>query len=201
LPQCLDAANTLAIQQAVGVYDNPAKNAYFIQPVWGQPGPNGQYQGQLDKTCNTTGNAGIKAWCAWLLYNEPGPAGSSGFDKVPMSSDGTLLPVFIGQGENDIIIHCVNTSNAVPQPADCLSQQFFSALSGTYCPGGSAKASLQAAYWRNTSSTPAGHGDIPGLASNNGQLAFPNSPLDQFMSSVFAGNGPGSACTAKVANP
>ena len=47
----------------------------------------------------------------------------------------------------------------------------------------------------------AGHGDIPGLASNNGQLAFPNSPLDQFMSSVFVGNGPGSACTAKVVNP
>lgn len=47
----------------------------------------------------------------------------------------------------------------------------------------------------------AGHGDIPGLASNNGQLAFPNSPLDQFMSSVLAGNGPGSTCTAKVVNP
>ena len=199
--QCLGAANALAIQQIVGVYNDPAANAYFIPPIWGQPGPNGQFQGQLDKTCNTTGNAGIKEWCSWLLYNEPGPAGTSGFDKVPRAADGTPLPVLIAQGEDDTVIHCVNTSTAVPQPADCLAQQFFNALSGTYCPGGSAKAALQLDYWRNSAGTPAGHGDIPGLASNNGKLAFQNSPLDQFMSAVFAGNGPGAGCTAKVVNP
>ncbi|MGZ4619439.1 MAG: lipase family protein [Frankiaceae bacterium] len=200
LPQCL-ATNALAIQQIVGPYADPATNAFFIPQIWGQPGPGGQFQGQLDKTCNTTSNAGVKAWCSWLLYNEPGPAGTSGFDKVPMSADGTPLPVFIAQGENDIVIHCVNTSAAVPQAADCLAQQFFNALSGTYCPGGSAKAALQLNYWRATASSPAGHSDIPGLASNNGQLAFPNSPLDQFLSAVFAGNGPAAGCTAKVINP
>lgn len=99
------------------------------------------------------------------------------------------------------MIHCVNTSTAVPQPADCLAQQFYNSLSGAYCPGGSAKSALQLDYWRTTAATPAGHGDIPGLASNNGQLAFPNSPLDQFLSAVFAGTGPAAACTAKVMNP
>ena len=196
LPECVQQQATFALP-----YANPAKNAYFVPPIWGQPGPGGQYQGQMDKTCNTTADAGIEQWCSWLRYIEPGPAGTSSFDKVPMAADGSLLPVFIGQGEDDTAVHCINASTSVPAPADCLSRQFYDQLSGVYCPSGSAKAALQLHLWRATPTTPAEHSDIPGLASDNGHLAFPGSPLDTFMSAAFGGNGPPAGCAATVANP
>lgn len=196
LPYCFDQQFPFGVP-----YSDAAKNAYFVQPIWGQPGPNGQYQGQLDKTCNTTTDSGIKQWCSWLLYNEPGPAGTSSYDKVPLAADGSMLPVFIGQGEDDLAVHCINTSTSVPVPADCLSRQLYDQLSGVYCSNGSAKAALQLHLWRATQSSPAEHNDIPGLVSDNGHLAFSGSPLDEFMSAALAGTGPPAGCNASVANP
>ncbi len=196
LPKCVQQQAAFALP-----YANAAKNAYFVQPIWGQPGPNGQYVGQLDRTCNTTKDAGTQKWCSWFRYTNPGPAGINPFDKVPMSDHGSILPVFIGQGENDIAVHCVNTTKSVPAPASCISRQFFDDLKGVYCPKGSAKSALQLRLWRATPDTPAGHNDIPGLASDNGELGFPGSPLDNFISAVFSGNPPAAGCRAAVANP
>jgi hypothetical protein len=196
LPECIEQQEKYILP-----YADPSTNAYFVQPIWGQAGTDGQFEGRMDETCTTTADTGIRRWCGWLDYNEPGPVGTSGFDKVPMAADGSLLPVFIGQGENDTAVHCVNTSTAVPAPADCLSRQFYDQLGSVYCPSETARSALQLRLWLATPTTPAAHSDIPGLASDNGSLAFTGSPLDTFMSAVFDGSGPAAGCSAAVANP
>jgi Secretory lipase len=196
VPECVQQQAIFALP-----FSDPAKTAYFVQPIWGQPSSSGQYQGQMDQTCNTTTDGRIKQWCKWLRYNEPGPAGTNPYDKVPMAEDGSLLPIFIGQGEDDTAVHCVNSTTSVPPAADCLSRRLYNEVKSVYCPKGAAKGSLQLDLWRATPSTPAEHSDIPGLASDDGHLSFTRSPLAAFMALAFAGTGPPNGCKAAVINP
>ncbi len=189
----------------VSPYLQPAQNSFFVPSIWGQPGPDGQYVGELDRSCAAPGSPGLAKWCAWLRWNEPGPIGTSHFEKFPMFADGTPVPLYIAHGENDNVVHCMYSGDGVAPAADCLSKQLFDQYSTAYCPvgnGGPALGYLQLDLWKlEEPKSPAQHLTIPGQAANNGQLEFVGSPLEKFMTQAMMdpkGFSPG--CNARLIN-
>jgi hypothetical protein len=198
---CLTGGDEARVAEAVEPFKDPAEHAFFVEPVWGEPGPEGTFEGRLDETCNTTDDAGTLQWCRWLRWNQPGPAGDNIYSAVPRLDDGSLAPVLVVQGMNDTIIHCVSDGDDVPVPADCLSRQYYDEMAAVYCPDGGAEGSLGLRVWRQTSGSPATHFSIPGQAGDNGELGFSGSVVDRFLRSVLDDAvGPEPGCTAQVVN-
>jgi len=203
---CLLAGQgALTAAKATQPFTNPKKNAFFVQPIWGTK-VHGQYVGRFDKTCISTHNSAIKAWCSWMQFNTPGPNGTNKFDKIPKNQAGQPVGVFIAQGMNDNVIHCISPTNGqVPTQKNCLSAQYYASMVPKYCPAGGSVGHLEFNTWQMfkgslvKAGSPATHMAIPGQAADNGSGGFAGSKLDTFMNNAFAHtltNG----CTAAVAN-
>jgi hypothetical protein len=53
--------------------------------MWGGPGPDGDWVGQIDTTCLIPdADPAFATWCTWLAYNQPGPDGQNPFSKIPL---------------------------------------------------------------------------------------------------------------------
>jgi hypothetical protein len=187
---CLDAG---AASQAIP-YGDPAKNAFFVQPVWGGPAANGRWQGALDRTClDPAGNASLQSWCTWLAYNQPGPDGINPFPKIPLRTDGSYADVLIAQGMADNIVYCQRPGTAVPTGVDCLSRQYFDSLAAA-C----STASVTLELFAKRTRSPATHTSVAGQIADNGKARFQGSALATFFNRAFTDRlKPG--CRAQVA--
>lgn len=210
---CLQA-DSKAIQAAVNPYIDARTNQMLVPSVWNLPTtytPGDFFPGGLDPTCATTTDAKLEAWCTWIRWNMPGPRGDNPFPKVPMR-DGKPVPMLIGQGLDDTVIHCQPVNGApsteVPDAGNCMSRALFDDLSATYCPAGGAPAAYLAldTVRKDGLGSPATHQSIPGQLSSSdwtmrgSQMTFTGSPVQLFMSGAFGGTlEPG--CAAKVLNP
>lgn len=213
-PLCLNKSQAKKVDAATAPYRDAATNQMLIAPIWNLP-PSGYktadyFKGGMDTTCATTTNPEILNWCAWSTWNLPGPLGTNPFPKVP-TSGGKPVPMMIGQGSNDTVIHCVSAKGSgdqqVPPPSDCMSSAFYNTLSSdAYCPTTGTVGRLELDVYRNTGpDSPGSHLSIPGEASakalknSAADLVFTGSPLQQFMTGAFAGSL-AAGCTATVIN-
>lgn len=196
--QCItsDTLQTLAAETNRFLQD-PATNAFFVQPVWGQPDASGVWQGQLDETClNDPDRKGLQKWCRWLEYNMPGPEGRNPFPKLPRKADGSYAPLLIAQGMDDTLIYCQSDGFAVPAARDCMSRQLYDNFrSAGICRSTGAQLQLLA----KTPTSPAGHLTTLYQIADNGNAAYSGSPADTFLSQAFAGNVD-KGCSARVIN-
>lgn len=177
-------------------YLDPAKNAFFDQPVWGGPtGPGGQWEGQLDKTClNPDSPKSIKTWCRWLAFNQPGPDGENPYNKIPKRANGKATNIMIVEGMDDDIVYCNNPNPTVPDPADCMSRQLYDSLAPA-CKASNVSLKLFATGPKS----PANHFSTYKQIANNGNARYKGSPMDKFIKGSFKGSlKPG--CSAKVVN-
>ncbi len=188
---CLNAG--LALQTTP--YNQPAKAAFFVQPMWGGPGPGGRWAGQIDATCLSPGiDPAFDTWCTWLAYNQPGPDGQNPFPKFPMRSDGSVADVLIAEGMADNVVWCMKSGKQVPAPGDCLARQLYDALAPA-CAGASVRLDLFA----RTKRSPATHGSTYMQLADNGRAGYKGSRLDRFFQGAFKDSlSPG--CQAKVVN-
>ncbi len=186
---CLDAS---AATEVI-TYGDPARNAFFVQPVWGGPGPDGRWQGALDTTClDPATGAALQAWCTWLAYNQPGPDGRNPFAKIPLRADGSYADVLLAQGMADTIVYCRSPGSAVPTGVDCLSRQYYDSLAPA-CSTAGVRLTLFAERPRS----PASHTSVAGQIADNGRGRFAGSPLATFLDAAFRGSlKPG--CRAQV---
>jgi hypothetical protein len=141
----------------------------------------------------------------------PGPLGDNPFPDAPMV-DGRLVPVLIGQGTADEVIHCQAPSGLaageVPGPADCMSRALFESLrDDLYCPDGGAQGHLQLDVFRAVPlQSPATHFSIPGemsarrIGRSHEDLRFEGSRMQEFMTAAFDGTLE-AGCSAEVQNP
>jgi hypothetical protein len=186
----------------------------LVPVLWNLPADytKGQYfKAAFDTTCATTSDTGIQAWCTWMTWNLPGPLGTNPFPKAP-SVDGQLVPLFISQGTDDNIVHCISPQGTLmtspPQASDCTSRAIYDALSSaTYCPAGEAKGHLELNMVRkNGLQSPASHFGIPGeisakgLTKSSSDLVFEGSPLQKFMTAAFDKTTT-SGCAMGIVNP
>lgn len=196
---CLDDKDSLRIKDLVAPYRNAAEHAMLTPDLWNLPDDyrSGQYfKGGADRTCATTTDDDMAAWCDWIRWNIPGPLGDNPFPKVP-TQDSDPVPVLITQGMDDEIIHCQpgsgESDDAVAGPADCMSTALYESMrTSTYCPAdgdaGYLRLSLFAA---RGAGSPATHLSIPGQIAAVGSgrsdtdLTFVGSPLDRFMTGAF----------------
>ena len=211
-PLCLEADGK-QVQAAVNPYIDAKTNQMLTPPVWNLPVDyqTGQFfPGGLDTTCATTADKSLIDWCAWIQWNMPGPRGENPYPKVPMH-DGRPVPLMIGQGMADTVIHCSPppgaSASVVPDAGDCMSRALYDDLQAEYCPAGEPAGFLSLHAVRGTGlGSPASHQSIPGqLSANNwtfrgSQMTFTGSPVETFMGAAFAGTlTPG--CNATVENP
>lgn len=176
---------------------DPATNGFFVQPVWGKPDAQGQWQGQLDRTClSGSADKGLAKWCRWLAYNMPGPEGINPFPKIARKTDGSYAPLLIGQGMDDTLIYCQNPGTTVPGPRDCMSRQLYDSLSTSkVC----RSTRIQLDLFAQTPSSPASHLSTTLQLADNGQAAYKGSRMDDFLNDTFAGKVR-SGCSATVVN-
>jgi len=188
---CLNAG--LALQ--TNPYNQPAENAFFVQPMWGGPARNGQWAGQIDSTCLNPGTDPMfDNWCTWLAYNQPGPDRQNPFPKFPMRADGSHADVLIAEGMADNVVWCVHPGKQVPAPGDCLARQLYDALAPA-C----ADANVKLDLFARTKRSPASHGSTYMQIADNGKAAYKGSRLDRFFRGAFADSmSPG--CKATVVN-
>lgn len=189
---CLTASSALATQ----IYNQPATYGFFIQPVWGGPtGPEGAWQGQLDRTClDPATPQTLKSWCTWLEYNMPGPDGRNPFNKIPKRADGSNADVLIAEGMADNVVWCVNAGKRVAGPEDCMARQLYDSLApacGT--------ASVRLDLFAKTKKSPATHGSTAGQIADNGKAKFKGSRLAKFFNGAFK-DSLKSGCIATVVN-
>lgn len=219
-PLCT-ATDAKEVQGLAAPYRNARAHRMMIPEMWNLPATytTGEYfKGGIDRTCADQASAadpesGIGAWCTWIRWNLPGPAGVNPFPKVP-ERDGAPVPMLIGQGMDDQVIHCQPSESTpegtVPDAADCMSVALFDSLrsaSDGYCPADGDRGHLELALFRKAgAASPAGHLEIPGQISAAGSgrssadLTFTGSPLDRFMNGAFDRTlTPG--CSATVLNP
>lgn len=176
---------------------DPKTNQFFVQPIWGKPDKKGVWHGRLDKTCMKKKlKKGLRAWCDWMAYNMPGPAGINPFQKFPRKADGSYAPVLIGQGMDDTLIYCQNSGTSVPKARDCMSRQLYDALSTKkVCKA----TSVQLDLFAKTPSSPASHLSTTMQLADNGNAAYDGSPMDTFLNQAFDESiQPG--CGARVVN-
>ena len=213
VPLCT-ATDAKRAQSIAAPYRNAGVHKMLVPELWNLPDDysEGEYfKGGADHTCATTTDDGLQAWCDWIRWNLPGPDGVNPFPKLP-ERDGKPVPLLIGQGMDDVVIHCQPTEGAddaaVPAAADCMSVALYDSLrTGGYCPAGGDRGHLQLALYRKDgSASPAGHLTIPGQISavgsgkSSADLTFTGSPMERFMSGAFDGTLP-NGCTAEVVNP
>lgn len=211
------------VQGIVAPYRNAGVHKLLVPDLWNLPKDysEGEYfKGGVDRACaeaatpaGEEADAGLAAWCRWIRWNLPGPNGDNPFPKVP-ERDGRPVPMLIGQGMDDVVIHCQPADGAddtvVPAAADCMSVALFDSLRDAedgYCPAGEDRGHLELALFRKDgAASPAGHLTIPGQISavgsskSSADLTFTGSPLEKFMSGAFDGTLP-DGCNARVLNP
>jgi len=218
-PLCLSGPDAAKINAAVAPYRNAGAHAMLPPELWNLPAgySEGEYfRGGIDASCEAVASEpakdpGLGAWCDWIRWNMPGPLGVNPFPKAP-EVGGRPVPMLIGQGADDQVIHCQPAGGAaggdVPPAADCMSGALYDSLeSAQYCPDGSAKGHLQLDVFREVPfETPSTHFAIPGQMSarrigrSAADLTFEGSPMQRFMVGAFDGTlEPG--CTAAVMNP
>ena len=212
-PLCFAGPEAAKVLPATAPYRDAAEHAMLTSDMWNLPESyeKGEYfKGGVDRTCADTDDPAMLDWCRWILWNTPGPLGDNPFPKVP-SVDGTPVPMFIGQGTNDQIIHCRvpdgGDPDQFPDAADCMSHAYFDAMSSeAYCPdsGDVAHLHLEGARKEGLSS-PGSHFAIPGemsaaeISRDSSELVFEGSPVQQFMDSAFDGDlDPG--CSVAIRN-
>ncbi len=213
VPLCLHS-DAKAVKAAVDPYRDAKTNQMLVPSAWNLPSEykvGDFFLGGLDATCAGTPPQGLADWCSWIRWNLPGPVGTNPFPKVP-SWGGKPVPMLIGQGLDDTIIHCVPGSGAssstVPEAGDCMSRALFDDLRPVYCPDGQpAASSLTLTTVRKDGlGSPASHLSIPGqLSAKNWTLrgkdmVFTGSPVQTFMDGAFAASIP-SGCGSSVENP
>jgi hypothetical protein len=232
-PLCLAGRDATEVQREVAPYRDAAAHRMLQPPLWNLP-PDytvGQYfHGGIDRSCAehpapgrdrpvgsassggaTTTVGGMDAWCRWIRWNMPGPLGDNPFPDAPLV-DGHPVPVLIGQGTDDEVIHCRAPSGLaaeeVPGPADCMSRALYDSLrTDVYCPGGAEEGHLRLDLFRPVAlQSPASHFSIPGemsarrIGRSPEDLDFEGSRVQEFMLGAFDGTlEPG--CWASVQNP
>ena len=211
---CLVGAGMKEVQAAVSAYGDAKTNQMLVPSLWNLPTDykKGQYfKAAFDTTCATTSDTGIQAWCSWMTWNLPGPLGTNPFPKAP-SVNGTLVPLFLAQGTDDTIVHCVSPQGSmmtsVPLASDCTSRAIYDAYAATeYCPASGAQGHLELNMVRkNGLQSPASHFSIPGeisakgLTKSTSDLVFEGSPLQKFMTAAFAKTTT-SGCSMGIVNP
>lgn len=211
---CLDKEDSSTVKSLVAPYRDAEAHQMLTPDLWNLPEDYREgrfFRGGADRTCATTEDAGMVAWCDWIRWNIPGPLGDNPFPKIPANA-GEPVPVLIAQGADDQIIHCAPSDpsepSKVPAASDCMSTALFESMSqAAYCPAGGDQGHLQLALFRSDgAASPASHMSIPGQIAATGDsksssdLRFEGSPLDEFMTGSFAGTLL-DGCTAKVLNP
>lgn len=215
-PLCLGGSDVKTVQQLVSPYRDAATNQMLTAGLWNLPDGyrTGQFfKGGTDRTCATTDDPQMTAWCDWIRWNNPGPTGDNPFPKAPIS-DGRHVPLLIAQGADDEIIHCISPEGSaaadVPDAANCMGTALYDSLrSAEYCPAGdtAGEGHLRLVVFRKDgAASPASHLSIAGQLAANGSsrsaedLTFEGSPLDRFFDQAFEGtSAPG--CSAAVLNP
>ena len=188
---CLNASLALQTNQ----YNQPEKSAFFVQPMWGGPGPDGNWVGQVDTTCVTPGaDPDFASWCTWLAYNQPGPDGKNPFNKIPLRADGSYADVLIAEGMADNVVWCMKSGKNLPGPADCLARQLYDSLAPA-CAASSVRLDLFA----ETKKSPATHGSTNEQIADNGKAKFQGSRLAKFFNGAFA-DSLKAGCRATVVN-
>jgi hypothetical protein len=238
-PLCLAGSDATKLQSEVAPYRDAAAHRMLQPSLWNLPSDYtvGEYfHGGVDRSCaehpevpSGTGSvsgagspgdgttdasgslSGLVAWCEWIRWNMPGPLGDNPFPDAPMV-DGRLVPVLIGQGTADEVIHCQAPSGLaageVPGPADCMSRALFESLrDDLYCPDGGAQGHLQLDVFRAVPlQSPATHFSIPGemsarrIGRSHEDLRFEGSRMQEFMTAAFDGTLE-AGCSAEVQNP
>lgn len=195
---CVNVQGLISLAQETQRYlTDPASNAFFVQPVWGEPDSKGVWQGRLDRTCLDDATAkGLQKWCRWLAYNMPGPEGINPFNKIPRKADGSYAPILIGQGMNDTLIYCQNPGTTVPAPGDCMARQLYDSFkTSKICRA----TSIQLDLFALTPTSPASHLSTTHQLADNGSAAYAGSPMDKFLKDAFAGKVR-TGCAARVVN-
>lgn len=188
---CLDQSAGFKSQP----YNTPEQNGFFVQPVWGGPGPDGQWVGALDKTCvDPATSPGLKSWCRWLTYNTPGPSGDNPFNKVPKRANGSGADILVVHGLDDNTVWCKNPAGTVPEPGDCVSRQLYDSMAGS-CSTNTVRLDLYA----KTNLSPATHGSVTGQIADNGKQKYKGSRLAKFFNGAFK-NSLKNGCRATVVN-
>lgn len=214
MPECIGGSDAKVIGTATAPYRNADAHRMLVPSIWNLPEDyrEGDYfKGGVDQTCATTTEPAMTVWCDWIRWNQPGPLGANPFPKYP-EHEGKPVPLFIAQGTQDEVIHCVTPDGAdplvVPPPADCMSRALFDTFSSqAYCPDGEPVGHLQLNQVRAQSlESPATHFSIPGeisardLGRSKADLSFDGSRMEQFMQGAFDRTlEPG--CTAEIINP
>lgn len=152
----------------------------------------GLRHGRFDEAAAGTPSPAMAAWCEWISYNVPGPAGTSDFGKVP-TRDGERVPIMISAGTADTVVHCVVPADAegtIPTARDCMPVALFDALEPEYLADGEPRGHLALNIWQQQEGvTNADHSDIRGLnaAASPTEPRFNGSPLHRFITGAFAG--------------
>lgn len=177
-------------------YLDPVTNEFFVQPIWGGPtGPNGQWLGQLDKTClDPATPQAQKNWCEWLAYQQPGPNGSNPFSKYPLRANGQKAPVLIAEGMDDNIIYCQNPGTSMPSPTDCMAVQLYESMAPACT-----ETKVQLDLFAKTPSSPADHLSTTFQLADGGGGKYKGSRMDSFLKSAFT-NKITAGCSAQVVN-
>ncbi len=215
MPLCT-VTDAKRLQSIAAPYRNAGVHKLLVPELWNLPEDYSEgefFKGGTDVACATAEGNDLADWCDWIRWNLPGPNGVNPFPKVP-EHEGEPVPMLIGQGMDDVVIHCQPTEGAgeaaVPAAADCMSVALYDSLridEQGYCPASGDRGHLQLALFRKDgASSPAGHLQIPAQISAVGSgkaasdLSFVGSPMDRFMTGAFDGTlDPG--CSAAVLNP
>lgn len=174
----VDALELIMLQ--LNGYGNPDKKRFFLEPFAGGP-VDGEWAGAVDATCHDPSDQPrrIAEWCEWMQFNLPGPYGVNRYEKVPTDSDGRLVPMYLAQGRDDVIIYCVDDGGTV-QPVNCLTAQLTRSLKSEYCPR---DGYLEVDYFPGAS-----HMSVANEAATNTQTgSFRGSPLQTFIQRAMSG--------------
>ncbi len=199
---CLGGPDALDVQTATAPYHDAEAHRMLQPEMWNLPDeyePGDDFRGGVGKTCAGTADPSMEDWCDWIRWNMPGPLGDNPFPKIP-SVDGNPVPILIGQGTYDQIIHCQvpegGDPEAVPDAANCMSRAYYESMAAdAYCPDGNSLGHLQlVGVPKSGLSSPGSHFAIPGLMSaakigrSSDDLRFEGSPVQEFMVSAFEGD-------------
>ena len=176
-------------------YNDPAQNAFFQQPMWGGPGPDGTWVGHIDATClNPAADPEFDSWCTWLAYNQPGPDGVNPFNKIPRRANGSYADILIAEGMDDNVVWCMQAGKDLPTPANCLARQLYDSLTPA-C----SSASVKLDVFAKTKKSPASHISTYAQLADNGKAKYKGSRLDKWFNGAFK-NSLKSGCKASVVN-
>ncbi|NCC52936.1 MAG: hypothetical protein EOM20_17235 [Spartobacteria bacterium] len=165
---------------------------FLVSAVADGPVIDGFQHGGFDQTCAAPPSQDLANWCAWFQYNNLGPLGVNDLEKLPKRGR-QLAPVYIAQGNNDQLVHCVASAdeqNQIPAPERCQASLLYESLRPIYCPADAQNGYLELNIWpAEDGLTLANHSDITGLvaASSPDNPTYRGSRLHAFISGAFDG--------------